>query len=139
VTLPAGWTLDEEQSDHVSFVAPDGRGVFFVGFGPAGSAQTPTDVLQQDLQQTARTDPTFQPQGVQIKTGTFQGFPAAQTDTYQYRSNSTIVQESDLAVTASTSSGRAKYLFAAIAPASEFDGHVDDFNAIIKSIVIAGP
>ncbi|HEX5501292.1 MAG TPA: hypothetical protein VFW96_01635, partial [Thermomicrobiales bacterium] len=139
LTLPAGWTVDEEESDHVSFLAPDGHGLFYVGFGAAGSGLTPTDVLQQDLQQTARSDPNFQPQGVQIKTGNFQGHPAAQTDTYQYRSGSTTVEESDIGVIATTASGRAKYLLAAIAPASDFEGHVDDFNAIINSVVITGP
>lgn len=138
LTLPTGWTKEEETDSHVTFVNAGRRAAFSIVFGPAGTLQDATQRLRQELQATARLDPAFQPEAVPIDpSGTLGGQPAAKTAAYRYtQSNGIPVTEADVAVVLA---GKAAFLFAALAPVNEFDAHVDEFNALLNSVVITGP
>jgi hypothetical protein len=137
LTLPPGWTRQQEDNSTVAFLSPDRTAVCVVFFGPAPAGLTAQARIQEELQSAVQSDPSFQPSSVAVNTGTLGGQPAAGTAEYRYAaSNGNRRSEADFAVVLP---GRAQYLFAFVTPQGQFNAHGAEFDAILDSIRITGP
>jgi hypothetical protein len=98
---------------------------------------TARSLIQDELESTARADPSFDPAAVGTGNVTVGGQPGFGSEIYTFSNqNGTRISEADRAVVLS---GRAQYFFGFLALESSFASYAATFDEIIDSIQITGP
>lgn len=137
-SIPADWQEARNEQGLAQFNSPDGRAQIIVRWSTqVPSSVTARSLIQQELQDTAGTDPSFDPTAVPTGNVTVGGQPGFGSEIYTFSNQSgTRISEADRAVVLT---GRAQYFFGFLALESSFSSYAATFDEIIESIQITGP
>jgi hypothetical protein len=137
-SIPSDWQEARSEEGLAQYNSPDGRAQIIVRWSTqVPSGVTARSLIEQELSDTARADPSFDPTAVGTGNVTVGGQPGFGSEIYTFSNQSgTRISEADRAVVLS---GRAQYFFGFLALESSFDSYAATFDEIIESIQITGP
>jgi hypothetical protein len=137
-SIPSDWQEARSEEGLAQYNSPDGRAQIIIRWSTqAPSGVTAQSLIEQELADTARADPNFDPATVPTGNVTVGGQPGFGSEIYTFSNQSgTRISEADRAVVLS---GRAQYFFGFLALESSFDSYAATFDGIIESIQITGP